>query len=289
MRRLIYLLMAAVTLLDVPPLDAASFMPPKRPAQPTTPAKPKAKKATTAPVPKRVAADTIFTVNGVSFGMMRVAGGTFTMGATVEQGSDAEVTEKPIHSVTLNDYWIGQTEVTEGLWLAVMGDYPIKNYQAKKGDDYPVAFVDWNGCQLFIAKLNELTGAHFRLPTEAEWEYASRGGNKTKNYKYSGSNRLRDVAWYSDNSGCDVHPVATKLPNELGIYDMSGNVAEWCSDWYGSYTSSPQTSPIGPSSGTERVMRDGGPCLPSWAYRVSYRSHKPQSYSNFSFGFRLAF
>lgn len=209
-----------------------------------------------------------FTVNGVQFTMVAVKGGTFTMGATSEQGSDADEDEKPAHEVTLSDYYIGQTEVTQALWKAVMGSNP--SYFV--GDNLPVENMSWNDCQVFIQKLNQLTGKQFRLPTEAEWEYAARGGRKSRGYKYAGSNDIGLVAWYEDNSGTGTHPVATKQANELGIYDMSGNVWEWCSDWYGDYQSSSQSDPQGPSSGFSRVGR-GGSCYSSARYcRVSSRS-----------------
>ena len=202
-----------------------------------------------------------FTVNGVSFTMIKVEGGTFSMGATSEQGSDAYSDEKPVHSVTLSDYYIGETEVTQELWEAVMGTNP----SSFKGSQKPVERVSWNDCKEFITKLNRLTGKNFRLPTEAEWEYAARGGNKSKGYKYSGSNTIGNVAWYTDNSGSTTHNVKTKSPNELGIYDMIGNVWEWCEDWYDSYSSGSQTNPTGPSSGSHRVSRGG-----SWSYSASY-------------------
>ena len=197
-----------------------------------------------------------FTVNGVSFEMVRVEGGTFRMGATSEQGSDAYDWEKPVHSVTLSSYYIGKTEVTQALWKAVMGSNP----SSFKGDNLPVECVSWDDCQEFIQKLNSLTGRNFRLPTEAEWEFACRGGNNSRGYKYSGSNNLGSVAWYVGNSGNKTHPVGTKAPNELGIYDMSGNVFEWCSDWfdwYANYTSNSQANPSGPQSGAGRVNRGG--------------------------------
>ena len=209
-----------------------------------------------------------FTVNGVSFTMIAVEGGTFQMGATSEQGSDAYDSEKPVHSVTLSDYYIGETEVTQELWTAVMGNNP--SYY--KGNNKPVEQVSWNDCQEFVKKLNQLTGKNFRLPTEAEWEYAARGGNKSQGYKYSGSNTLGDVAWYYDNSSSQTHEVKTKQANELGIYDMSGNVWEWCQDWYGSYSSSSQTDPTGPSSGSYRVNRGGGWTGSAKYCRVSDRS-----------------
>lgn len=200
-----------------------------------------------------------FTVNGVSFEMVRVEGGTFRMGATSEQEDDAYSDEKPVHSVILSSYYIGKTEVTQALWQAVMGSNP-SNF---KGADLPVECVSWDDCQEFIRKLNSMTGQNFRLPTEAEWEFACRGGNNSRGYKYSGSNNLGSVAWCDGNSGGKTHPVATKSPNELGIYDMSGNVWEWCADWYGGYSSSAQTNPKGPYGGSYRVGRGG-----SWYYFV---------------------
>ena len=194
-----------------------------------------------------------YTANGVSFDMMMVKAGIFTMGATSEM-KDPYPGEKPTHQVTLtNDYYIGKTEVTQALWKAVMGNNP----SYFKGDNLPVECVSWDDCQEFISKLNSLTGQNFRLPTEAEWEFAARGGNNSNHYQYSGSNELGDVAWYDGNSGDNTHAVATKQPNELGLYDMSGNVLEWCSDWDGDYSSSSQTNPTGPNSGSYRVSRGG--------------------------------
>ena len=226
-----------------------------------------------------------FQIKGVEFKMVKVAGGTFQMGATSEQGKSARKNEKPVHSVTLFDYYIGQTEVTQELWQAVMGSNP--SYFT--GDNQrPVENVSWNDCQEFIEKLNRLTEKNFRLPTEAEWEYAARGGNKSKGYKYSGSNDADAVAWYDKNSGGKTHPVAQKQSNELGLYDMSGNVLEWCQDWYGNYSSNSQTNPTGASEGSYRVMRGGG-----WNYyarlvRVSSRDcGTPDGRGSYG-GFRLA-
>ena len=202
-----------------------------------------------------------FTVKGVTFTMVAVEGGTFMMGATSEQVSDADSDEKPVHQVTLSSYYIGQTEVTQALWEAVMGNNP----SISEGDNKPVEEVSWDDCQTFVSKLNQLTGKRFRLPTEAEWEYACRGGKKSRGYKYSGSNTIDDVAWYGGNSSNETHTVATKSPNELGIYDMSGNVYEWCQDWKGSYSSAAQTNPTGASSGSYRVYRGG-----SWIYYAKY-------------------
>ena len=227
----------------------------------------------------------VYTVNGVSFMMVPVKGGTFTMGQT---GVSA-----PVHEVTLSSYRIGQTEVTQELWQAVMGSDPSAfSGNAQK----PVENISWDDCQTFITKLNQMTGKTFRLPTEAEWEFAARGGNKSKGYEYAGSNTADNVAWYFDNipsqawgaEGYGTQPVATKAPNELGLYDMSGNVWEWCQDWKGDYSSAAQTDPTGPATGTTRVIRGG-----CWNYDASYcrvavRSSLTPTNHNFNFGFRLA-
>ena len=227
---------------------------------------------------------TVFTVKGVSFEMVEVKGGTFTMGATSEQGSDAYDNEKPTHQVTLSDYLIGKTEVTQELWEAVMGSNPSYFKNPKN----PVESVSWNDCQLFIQKLNQLTGMNFSFPTEAEWEYAARGGQNTKGYKYSGSNDNGSVAWYESNSSKQTHAVASKSPNELGLYDMSGNVFEWCYDWYGSYNSDSQTNPNGPSSGSDRVRRGGCWSNDSRHCRVSLRYYSSSDSRLIDLGFRLA-
>ena len=239
-----------------------------------------------------------FTVNGVSFKMVRVEGGTFMMGS---KDSDAYSSEKPVHQVTLSSYAIGETEVTQELWQAVMG----KNPSHFKGENLPVEQVSWEDCQEFIRQLNAKTGRTFRLPTEAEWEFAARGGVKSRGYKYCGSNSIGDVAWYWENSGnnplsgewdndrinsnhCRTHPVKTKQANELGLYDMSGNVLEWCSDWYGSYGSNAQTNPIGPSSGSGRVIRGGSWCHAAEDCRSIDRDYCLPSYPCSNLGLRLA-
>ena len=232
------------------------------------------------------------TVNGVSFMMVRVEGGTFTMGATAEQ-TGAGSSESPTHQVTLSSYYIGQTEVTQTLWKAVMGYSPTSDGYSWSssyglGDNYPAYYISYDDVLSFISKLNSLTGRTFRMPTEAEWEYAARGGNKSKGYLYSGGNTLDNVGWYQDNSSWKTHPVAQKSANELGLYDMSGNVLEWCSDWHGSYSSSPQNNPTGPSTGSDRVLRGGSWLNPAWAGRVAGRGGNSPSYRNSVYGVRLA-
>ncbi len=227
------------------------------------------------------------TVSGVELEMVYVKGGTFMMGATEEQGDDAYDDEYPVHEVTLTDYYIGKYVVTQGLWKAVMGSNPS---YFQKGDDYPVEQVSWNDIQTFLTKLNQMTGKKYALPTEAQWEYAARGGVKSKGYKYSGGDNIDEVAWYWGNSEekYSTSPVGKKSPNELGIYDMSGNVLEWCSDGYNSYSSRAQTNPTGPSTGSYRVIRGGSWNFNAGYCRVSNRdSYSPGIRSN-GLGFRVA-
>ena len=216
------------------------------------------------------------TVKGVSFNMIRVEGGTFMMGATSEQ-------QNP-ESDELSTYYIGETEVTQELWEAVMGKKP----STLKGKKLPVGMVFWKDCQKFISKLNKLTGKQFRLPTEAEWEYAARGGNMSRGYQYSGSDSVNDISWNLDNSEGKAHEVKLKQPNELGIYDMSGNVWEWCQDWYSNYTSDAQINPTGGVS-SRHVVRGG--CWGSSANssRVTKRSHLDLNNAWAVLGLRLVY
>ena len=229
-----------------------------------------------------------FLVQGVKFTLVKVQGGTFTMGATSEQGNDAESDERPAQQVSLSDYYIGQTEVTQALWTAVMGSNPSEF----KGDSLPVTNVSWKDCQVFIEELNrllsnQLGGKRFALPTEAQWEYAARGGMESKGYKYAGSNQLSALAWSESNSNRSTHPVAQKQPNELGLYDMSGNVYEWCSDWYGDYSIAEKMNPKGPNRGSYRVIRGGAWCHNAGCCRVSYRANYLPTNKGNGIGLRL--
>ena len=242
--------------------------------KPKPAAKPKAK-----PAPRRNSSTTGLSaeLNKLINNMVYVSGGTFIMGG--DDSSD----QMPTHSVTLSSYYICKYEVTQALWRAVMGSNPSKF----KGDNLPVEQVSWNDCQTFINRLNSYTGRNFRLPTEAEWEFAARGGNYSRHYKYSGSNYIGDVAWYTDNSGNRTHPVGTKQANELGLYDMSGNVWEWCSDWYGSYSSYSQSNPTGATSGFGRVERGGNWCGLARYCCSSHRSYYAPGNSFDDLGLRL--
>ena len=215
--------------------------------------------------------------------MVAVQGGTFTMGCVSERSEDCDDMETPAHQVTVSDFYIGKYEVTQAQWKAIMDNNPSRF----KGDNLPVERMKWNDLQEFIRRLNAKTGKHYRLPTEAEWEYAARGGNKSKGYKYSGDNNIDNVAWYEENSGKKTHPVGSKFPNELGIYDMSGNVFEICCDWMGRYTEDAQIDPQGPSSGPNRVVRGGSWFCDAKFERITYRYYYPVSGES-TLGFRLA-
>ena len=237
-------------------------------------------------VPGAVGPDYEETAFGMSLRMVAVQGGMFQMGATKEQGRNTYDAEKPVHAVALDGFYIGKYEVTQGQWKAVMGTNP----SSFKGDDRPVEKVSWNDAVSFCEKLSEMTGRKYRLPTEAEWEYAARGGQQADGTMYAGSGAIYDVAvfGYGINSGA-TFSVGSKKPNGLGLYDMSGNVWEWCSDWYDSeyYSESPSVNPQGPSGGSSRVIRGGG-----WSYdarncRVSFRGSDTPGYRDRALGFRV--
>ena len=244
-----------------------------------------------------------FTVNGVSFNMIKVEGGTFLMGASdgdffrspdKVKNYDAEAwkDEKPVHSVTLSDYYIAETEVVQSLWQAVMRDIPTQyggwESQFGQGDAFPVYRVSWDDAQDFIKKLNAISGKQFRLPTEAEWEYAARGGRHAAGCKYSGDNLVGTVAWYGGNSNGHTHPVKQKAANALGLFDMSGNVWEWCQDCYEAYGIFPQTNPCVSTKESTRVLRGGSWRDEARSCRVSARCVYSANGRYNSYGFRLA-
>ncbi len=243
--------------------------------------------------------DTVIEVNGVSFKMVAVAGGMFKMGAQNSDAegsnydSDAMVNESPLHRVTLSDYYIGQTEVTQALYRVVMGSVPENKWNTSfgLGDKYPAYSVSWDEVMTFLQRLDSLTGKKFRLPTEAEWEFAARGGKQSKGYKYSGSNNIDSVAVFYDNYGKKNFSnalVMSKAPNELGIYDMSGSVYEWCNDWFGTYGSEAVTNPQGALTNSFRIVRGGAWRYKSKSCRVSARDYyNPEKKSQPFIGFRI--
>lgn len=221
----------------------------------------------------------IITVNDISIKMIYVEGGTFNMGEGIFR-------EVPVHKVTLDSFFIAETQVTQELWTTIMKRNPSNNQGNKL---YPVENISWKDCQIFLSRLNQITGLAFRLPTEAEWEYAAKGGIKTDNYpRYCGGNRIKDVAWYDFNSNWSIHPVKKKTPNELGLYDMSGNVYEWCQDIYSPYTEDEQYNPKGAEQGKQRVLRGGSYCSDAASCAHTSRCYKNESTKEYTFGVRLA-
>ena len=225
-------------------------------------------------------------VNGIGFRMQRVEGGSYLMGATIEQTDRDILTNKPAHLVFLSPYYIATTEVTVQLWRAVMPEGEVIN--PKGYPTVPISYVTWNECQEFVRRLDSITGLPFRLPTEAEWEYAARGGAKSKGYRFAGGNEADSVGWTYSSSGNWKHPVGRKRPNELGLYDMTGNVSEWCQDIYGPYTLSTQPDPCGPDTGSYRVVRGGSYDECNANSHLSVRRwHKPETSTEY-IGFRIA-
>lgn len=224
-----------------------------------------------------------------SFEMEFIEGGTFTMGAqcknsdTENYDESAYEVESPIHNVTVKDFYIGKFEVTQAQWEKAMGGNPSTN----KGDNFPVETVTWDEVQEFISVLNTTTGLKYRLPTEAEWEYAARGGKLSKGYKYSGYSVVGACAWYYSNSLGTLHEVGMKEPNELGLFDMSGNVREWCEDWFEYYSANDITDPHGPENGSGKVNRGGSWTTPAVNCRNTYRQTNYKYESAQDLGFRL--
>ncbi len=218
--------------------------------------------------------------------MVEVSAGTFTMGCTNPTDPECFAAEKPRRTITLQGFSISKFTVTQKIWKTIMGTDPSN----KKCDDCPVVNVSWFDAQMFINKVNQLSDKNYRLPTEAEWEYAAKGGSQSHGYKYAGGNDAIEVAWYDTLLSHESHPVGKKQPNELGLYDMSGNVWQWCSDWYDEhyYSVGPSNNPKGPSSGSSRSLRGGSWWGPLNDVRVAYRDSYPPDSKDDDVGFRLA-
>ena len=206
-----------------------------------------------------------FDVNGVPFDMQRVEGGVFVMGGTREQHRERISTDLPTHTVALDAYYIASTEVTQALWKAVMPEWEF--FEELYLPNFPISYISWNDCQEFVRRLDSITGMPFRLPTEAEWEFAARGGNRSKGFRFAGGNIVENVSWGLSNAGFRTHEVGKKQPNEVGLYDMTGNVSEWCSDWYAPYHFGTVPNPQGPTTGKEKIIRGS-----------SYRNCQDNSY-----------
>lgn len=214
-----------------------------------------------------------------------VEGGTFLMGCNKTSVSQCDEAESPVHQVTISSFHITKYEITQLLWLEIMGYNP----NSQKNNKYPVTNVSWDECQDFIKRLNHITSLHFAIPTEAQWEFAARGGIKSKNTLFSGSEKIEEVAWYKENSNSFFHIIGTLKPNELGIYDMSGNVWEWCNDYYGPYSAETTKDPPGSISGINRVYR-GGSWLDNKSYtRITNRNCGRSDYKMNCLGFRIVF
>lgn len=226
--------------------------------------------------------------------MVYVEGGEFDMGGTEEQDGEWGDNERPVHRVKIDSYYIGKFEITQSQWERVMGT-TLRDQLDKvnwdelygEGETYPMYFVNHTEAMAFCDSLSKRTGKKYTLPTEAQWEYAARGGNKGNHYKYSGSDDIETVAWYEENSDHLSHPVGSKNANELGIFDMSGNVREWCADWYGSYKAEAADNPTGALSGEERVERGGSFGGPGQRCRVSFRRGFKPEYRSPYLGFRI--
>ncbi len=233
-----------------------------------------------------ISAATAEEIKVIEANMVKVIGGSFTMGCNDESDSTCYYWEKPAHKVTISTFYVSKFVVTQKQWEAIEGTKP---WFSKNCPDCPVENVSWYDAQMFISKLNQLSGKYYRLPTEAEWEYAARGGNLSKGYKYAGDNNLNAVAWYSKNSGKQSHPVGQKKPNELGLYDMSGNVWQWCSDWFSDtyYSKSPLENPQGPGKEDNRVCRGGSWWAEAQDCAVYNRDRYPADAKDDDVGFRL--
>lgn len=229
----------------------------------------------------------VFWVGDVSFKMRRVEGGAFVMGATPDQHDEHTISDKPAHTVVLSPFYMAETEVTNALWRAVM---PDRRFVEEWYDPtQPITYVTWEDAQLFVHRLDSLTGMPFRLPTEAEWEYAARGGSKSKGFRFAGSDLCDTVAWNTANAGFKKHQVMKKQPNELGLYDMTGNVSEWCQDWFGQYYYGTEPNPQGPKEGEKRIVRGGSYDNCADNIHLSCRQYFLPDEANNTIGLRVAF
>lgn len=227
-----------------------------------------------------------FEVNGVPFTMQYIEGGVFMMGGTSEQHHENISTDLPIHTVAVESYYIAHTEVTQALWQAVMPEWQI--IDEWHNPNHPISDVSWYDCQVFIQRLDSITNVPFRLPTEAEWEFAARGGNKSQGYRFAGGNVVDSISWGLNNAGFRKHTVGLKRPNELGLYDMTGNVSEWCSDWYALYQLGTEPNPKGPITGTQKIVRGSSFANCQANSYISHRYlHSPTEAPNYC-GLRLA-
>lgn len=227
-----------------------------------------------------------YRVGEITFRMQRVEGGAFVMGATNDQYDEHTTTDKPAHTVVLSPFYIAQTEVTNELWHAVMPERRI--VEGWMDPTQPITYISWDDAQLFIQRLDSITGMPFRLPTEAEWEFAARGGNESKSFRFAGSDMADLVAWHTGNAGFKKHEVMKKQPNELGIYDMTGNVSEWCQDWFGEYYYGTEPNPKGPEQGDKRIVRGGSFDNCADNIHLSCRQYYAPDEANNCIGFRLA-
>ena len=227
-----------------------------------------------------------FQVGDASFRLQRVEGGAFVMGATHDQYDEHTITDKPAHTVVLSPFYMAETEVTNELWHIVMPERRI--VEGWMNPQQPITYVTWDDAQLFLQRLDSLTGMPFRLPTEAEWEYAARGGNQSKGYRFAGGDIADKVAWYTTNAGFKKHQVAQMLPNELGLYDMTGNVSEWCQDWFGQYYYGTEPNPKGPETGEKRIVRGGSYDNCADNIHISCRQYFLPDEANNCIGFRVA-
>lgn len=228
-----------------------------------------------------------FHVGDVSFRMQRVEGGAFVMGSTPDQYDEHTITDKPAHTVVLSPFYIATTEVTNALWHAVMPERRI--VEGWMDPTQPITYISWEDAQIFLQRLDSLTGMPFRLPTEAEWEFAARGGNKARGLRFAGSDIADNVAWHTGNAGFKKHRVGQKSANELGLYDMTGNVSEWCADWFGQYYLGTEPDPKGPETGEKKIVRGGSYDNCADNIHLSCRQYYLPDETNNCIGFRIAF